>query len=84
VRPAGLSPRLNVQYREGRNSNIQRRISNLDRFELEGGLGYSNPSLGTIELFGRFLEARYPQRLLPVAGGVVRDGFADHHVRRRL
>jgi hypothetical protein len=75
ARPAGLNPRLEVQYREGRNSTVQRRISDLNRFEAEGGLGYTNVSLGTIELFGRFVDARFPNRALPLVGGVERDGF---------
>jgi hypothetical protein len=77
-RAAGLSPRLQVQYQEGRNSRIQRRISNLDRFEIEGGLGYTNLSLGTVELFGRYLDARYPDRTFAFGGARRPDGFESY------
>ena len=74
-RPAGINPRISVQYQEGRNSQAQRRTSNLDRFELEGGLGYTTLSLGTVSLFGRYLDARFPERSFVFGGLDRRDGF---------
>ncbi len=79
-RPAGLVPRVAAQYQEGRNSREQRRSADLDRSLIEGGLGYTTPSLGTAELFGRFLEARYRNRVV-LAGGLPRsDGFGAYTI----
>lgn len=79
-RPAGLSPRVNVRHQQARNSRPQRRNSNLDRFELEGGLGYTQLSFGTVELFGRYIDARYPDRSFSLAGVARRDGFESYTV----
>jgi hypothetical protein len=74
-RPAGFSPRLNVRYESGRNSRLQRRTSNIDSFEMEGALGYRTVSLGEIALFGRYQDARFPERRRPIEGTLRRDGF---------
>jgi hypothetical protein len=79
-RPTGLNPRFSLFYEEGRNSEERRRRSNLDRFRAEAGLGYSNVALGTFGIFGRYQDARFPERPFLIGGMIGEDGFEAYTV----
>lgn len=71
----GLRPTLGVSETWGSNSNPVVMTANYQTFSGNGGLGYGNPSLGIVSIFGSYMSTDFPDASLPASLGYTRFGY---------
>ena len=75
-RSIGLRPIGGLSFRSGRNSSELRQLSDYDSFTYYGGIGYKQPSIGTLDLYASHEKTEYENRLI--------EGELDEYEVRRI
>ncbi|MDG6079107.1 hypothetical protein E3U23_07870 [Erythrobacter litoralis] len=70
-RSIGLRPIGGVSFRSGDNSSDLRQLADFNTFTYYGGLGYQQPSIGTLDLYASKASTEYENRMI----GDEFDGF---------
>jgi hypothetical protein len=75
-KPIGLSPTLSVTQVWDGNSDALVAISNYNSLNVTAGLAYSRPIFGQASIYGQYISAKFPNRLVFGAGGPTTDGYS--------
>lgn len=70
-RPIGLRAIGGVSWRMGDNSSDLRQLADYNSFTYRGGIGYHQPSIGTLDVYASHESTEYENRLI----GDERDGY---------